>query len=246
MKVWITKYALTKGVYEANVEVSKTSDGVVIHRVTGCFPLFFHGEGKDWHRTEDSALARAEKMRSAKLTLLRKQLAAIEALTFGGEEMTDATAFTDYKAKKAQAGRGKAAEKAVQTYLERKQESLGIAFDWERVPDARAAGGRFKPVTGDYRAFYGGKSANIEVKEVDTTDRLPKKNFSRDQIARCYRRWRAGVVTVVLIHHTKSDQWVVAPISDFFEQDVPSWLTSGYPSFLSAEKALDFALQDLF
>jgi len=161
--------------------------------------------------------------------------------------MSDATAFTDYKAKKALADRGKSTEKAVQTYFERKLECLGVAFDWERVPDARAAGGRFKPVTGDFRAFYGGRSANLEVKEVKTSvDRLPKKNYSRDKIARCYRRSLTGVITAVLLHYTQADKWVVVPIKHFYDHDVPSWDTSSFPSFGSVQAALDFALTKLY
>lgn len=161
--------------------------------------------------------------------------------------MTDATAFTDHRAKKAVARRGKLSENAVKSYLETKRERLGVEFDYERVPDARAAGGRFTPVAGDFRAFYRGKSANIEVKEVDTVDRLPKKNFSRDQIARAYRRSLTGVVTVVLIHHTKGvGRWVVVPIDVFFNNDLPSWNTSAYPSFNSAAEALDFGLRELY
>lgn len=160
--------------------------------------------------------------------------------------MTDATAFTDHRAKKAVAKRGKLSENAVKSYLGTKCERLGVEFDYERVPDARAAGGRFTPVAGDFRAFYRGKSANIEVKEVDTIDRLPKKNFSRDQIARAYRRSLTGVVTVVLIHHTKVDRWVVVPIAVFFENDSPSWDTAQHPSFDSAAEALDFGLAALY
>jgi hypothetical protein len=160
--------------------------------------------------------------------------------------MTDATAFTDHRAKKAVAKRGKASENAVKSYLETKRDRLGVEFDYERVPDARAAGGRFTPVAGDFRAFYRGKSANVEVKEVYTVDRLPKKNFSRDQIARAYRRSLTGVVTVVLIHHTKVDRWVVMPIGYFFDNDLPSWNTSAYPSFDNATDALDFGLKALY
>jgi hypothetical protein len=158
----------------------------------------------------------------------------------------DATAFTDHRAKQSVARRGKGSENAVKSYLETKRSELGVEFDYERVPDARAAGGRFTPVAGDFRAFYRGKSANVEVKEVDTVDRLPKKNFSRDQIARAYRRMLTGVVTVVLIHHTKVDRWVVMPITVFFNNDLPSWNTAEWPSFSRATDALDYGLKTLY
>jgi hypothetical protein len=163
--------------------------------------------------------------------------------------MSDATAFTDHRDKKKVASRGKSSEKAVATYFEKKAQQLGVGFDWERVPDARAAGGRFKPVAGDFRAFWAGtrRSANLEVKEIETSPvRLPKKNFSRDKIARCYRRSLTGVVTVVLIHHVQTAQWVVMPIAHFFDNDIPSWDTTPWPHFDSAEKALDFALKELY
>jgi hypothetical protein len=164
-----------------------------------------------------------------------------------GRPMTDATAFTDHRDRKKLADRGKSSEKAIQTCFERMQEKLGVGFAWERVPDARAAGGRFKPVAGDFRAFWGGKSANLEVKEVkDSGHRLPKKNFSRDKIARCYRLSLTGVVTNVIIHHVSTGRWVVMPIWRFFENDLPSWSTTGFPSFDSAENALAFSLQALF
>jgi hypothetical protein len=161
--------------------------------------------------------------------------------------MTDATAFTDHRDRKKLADRGKSSEKAIQGCFERRQEKLGVGFAWERVPDARAAGGRFKPVAGDFRAFWDGKSANLEVKEVKDSDhRLPKKNFSRDKIARCYRLSLTGVVTNVIIHHVSTGRWVVMPIEVFFNNDVPSWDTREWGDFDSAEKALDFALWKLF
>jgi uncharacterized protein involved in outer membrane biogenesis len=83
MKVWITKYALTNGIEqydgaEVNVEINVN----MITIKTDRYPLHFHGEGKDWHRTEASARARAEVMRKAKIASLRKQIAKLEKLSF--------------------------------------------------------------------------------------------------------------------------------------------------------------------
>lgn len=161
--------------------------------------------------------------------------------------MSDATAFTDYKAKKARADRGKSAETAVKAYGKRMDERLGLAFHWEKIPDARAAGGRFTPVAGDFRFSYAGRYAITEVKEVKTSvDRLPKKNFSRDKIARCYRHHVAGALAVVVIHYTQADKWVVVPIKHFYDNDVPSWNTKEFPAFGSVQEALDVALAPLF
>jgi len=160
--------------------------------------------------------------------------------------MSDATAFTDHRDRKKLAARGKSAEDTVKKYCERMAERRGIAFHWERIPDARAAGGRFTPVAGDFRVAYAGRYAIIEVKETEEKIRLPKKNYSRDAIARCYKHHLAGAVTAVLVHHKISGHWVVMPIEHFYENEVPSWVTTDFPHFEAAEYALDSALKDLF
>lgn len=82
MKVWITKYALTRGVFEAEVE--ERESGMV--KLVGPRPIghgiCFHAENRDWHRTFESALKRCEVMRAAKLKSLEKQVAKIRALDF--------------------------------------------------------------------------------------------------------------------------------------------------------------------
>jgi hypothetical protein len=161
--------------------------------------------------------------------------------------VSDATAFTDHKAKKALAERGKSTEETVKTYGEREEKARGMKFHWEKIPDARTAGGRFKPVAGDFRFSYLGRYAIVEVKEVKTSvDRLPGGNFSRDKIARCYRHHLAGAITVVVIHYTRVDKWVVVPVKHFFDNVLPSWNTREFPSFSSAAEALDFGLRELF
>jgi rubrerythrin len=42
----------------------------------------FIGEGREWHRTWESAAKRAEKMRVAKIAALRAQIARLETMTF--------------------------------------------------------------------------------------------------------------------------------------------------------------------
>jgi hypothetical protein len=43
---------------------------------------YFHGEGRNWHRTPEGAKAKAEAMRKAKIASLKKQLAKLESLSF--------------------------------------------------------------------------------------------------------------------------------------------------------------------
>lgn len=78
MKVWISKYALTKGIYQVEGKTCEDSGspGMFVGRE------YFHGEGKQWHRTEREAVHRAEDMRAAKLVNLKKQIAKLERMEF--------------------------------------------------------------------------------------------------------------------------------------------------------------------
>jgi len=83
MKVWITTYALTEGILEREVEHRESNPSVVVIVNTGsCYGSAFFGEGKNWHRTRESAIAKAEAMRVAKIKSLKKKLAELEALKF--------------------------------------------------------------------------------------------------------------------------------------------------------------------
>ncbi len=73
MKVWITKYALTDGIFEAEVTESSAAPGCVYETGRG-YAQYFHGEGLQWHRTRESAVARAELMRTRKIASLKKQM----------------------------------------------------------------------------------------------------------------------------------------------------------------------------
>lgn len=80
IEVWVTKYALTAGIqHYAQARVCARINDQMIdcgrHRL-------FHGEGKDWHRSEAAALEHADKMRIAKLASLKRQMAKIERMTF--------------------------------------------------------------------------------------------------------------------------------------------------------------------
>ncbi len=77
MKVFITKYALTAGIEcrEATA-CTNNADLIVSDR------QYFHGEGREWHRTFEDAVKRAEEMRLAKIESLEKSLAKFRALRF--------------------------------------------------------------------------------------------------------------------------------------------------------------------
>lgn len=77
MKVWITKYALTKGILEKEVE--DCGDGMVKDSES-YLPSYYHGT--DWHKDKKSAVAKAEEMRIKKISSLEKQIKKLEKMNF--------------------------------------------------------------------------------------------------------------------------------------------------------------------
>jgi hypothetical protein len=83
MKAYITKYALTLGIMEVEAEQSPVAPNMVSWKIPSeWYENHAHGEGKDWHRTKESAVARAEKMRLAKISSLKKAIKKLESLKF--------------------------------------------------------------------------------------------------------------------------------------------------------------------
>ena len=75
MKVWITKYALTKGIMEREAVMSSVSTRT-IH--VGCD--YYHQPF--WHTSRSEALRHARELRTKKLASLHKTIKRIEAITF--------------------------------------------------------------------------------------------------------------------------------------------------------------------
>lgn len=79
---FITTYALSEGILEVK--------GVVCHNISSdmlwyrlpkaMFDSYAHG--KNWHRTKEAALARAEEMRQRKIASLKKQIEKLENMVF--------------------------------------------------------------------------------------------------------------------------------------------------------------------
>ena len=80
--VWITKYALNSGISEEQGEIARASPSMVVVRRKQGLDGYFHGEGREWHRTKEAALARAEEMRKAKIVNHEKAIAKLKKLTF--------------------------------------------------------------------------------------------------------------------------------------------------------------------
>lgn len=78
--IFATKYALTDGITEELAEIH--NNGMAVIPEKGCFGTYYHGEGKDWHRTIESAKARAEEMRNRKIASHQKAITKLESLKF--------------------------------------------------------------------------------------------------------------------------------------------------------------------
>jgi hypothetical protein len=79
MKAYITKYALTNGIFKTDGEINENYPSMF--SLPGTHHSFFN-EGKEWHRTLEGAVARAEEMRVKKIASLKKQIAKLEKMTF--------------------------------------------------------------------------------------------------------------------------------------------------------------------
>ena len=79
MKVWITKYALTSGIFEVDAETC-TSPSLIAVRTPGELTAYFHNN--DWHKSKEDAIARAEAMRTKKIASIRKSIAKLEEMSF--------------------------------------------------------------------------------------------------------------------------------------------------------------------
>jgi len=79
MKAYITKYALTKGIFEEEGEVKPNCPDLLIVRVKGK-PHFYRG--KEWHTSRTDAEERAEAMRARRVEKLKAQLEKLQGLKF--------------------------------------------------------------------------------------------------------------------------------------------------------------------
>lgn len=81
--IYVTRYALTEGVFSVMADVSPEYPGMASYRIDGGY--LQHAHGKDWHVMEETAIARAEEMRAKKIESMRKKLAELERKTFSVE-----------------------------------------------------------------------------------------------------------------------------------------------------------------
>jgi hypothetical protein len=80
VNAWISKYALTKGIFQVlNAEIFEEQ---ILTFHYGDVRNSIYGKGKTWHLTLEGAQARAEEMRIEKIKSLKKQIKKLEAMTF--------------------------------------------------------------------------------------------------------------------------------------------------------------------
>ena len=82
MKIWNTKYCLTDGITEHDVEICRNDSMVTIPKTEKSYAINLHGEGKDWHRSRETAINRAKEVKIKKLQSLDKQMKKISAIEF--------------------------------------------------------------------------------------------------------------------------------------------------------------------
>lgn len=80
MRVYITKYALSGGIFTASANRHADDDMISIRRPNTTCDEYFHGD--DWHETREAAVEKANAMRLRKIASLRMQIAKLEAMTF--------------------------------------------------------------------------------------------------------------------------------------------------------------------
>ena len=82
IKVWITRYALTEGIFSCLATLEHNASGrqfVSLKRSSSHYSECFFGN--DWHLSYEDAIMQAEKMRIAKIVSLQKQIKKLDALS---------------------------------------------------------------------------------------------------------------------------------------------------------------------
>lgn len=141
--------------------------------------------------------------------------------------------------KEAVGQRGKTAQDLTKAVLEKMNTSSDFAYD--RVSDARAAGGKLKKQLCDYLCWH--KAANnmcysvpLEVKSTEHDYRITKAHLT--QLQKLHMVAKAGADPHVLVLFKGLSKWRIAPIT-FFGFGVPSWDMSSLPLFDTAQEALE-------
>lgn len=78
---WVTKYALTSGIYKIRGRIcNDVSEDMIKQLEPVSVSTYFHG--KDWHRSKEEAVKHANEMVKKKVDSLKKQLKKYEEMKF--------------------------------------------------------------------------------------------------------------------------------------------------------------------
>lgn len=146
------------------------------------------------------------------------------------------------------ADRGKAAEKAVQEYLER-WEKAAAGREFNRLVDSKAAGRIIKAAAADFEWFCSNCCEDlhglIEVKETQHEYRLSRDKLP--QLPRLRKRANAGGTCFVLVNHSTLGKWRLAPVKYLTSTgDKGSWNLSDLLAFDTAKDAMVHAYPEVF
>lgn len=79
MKVYITKYCLTQGIFEDEVEICSDVSTSMCESITNRY-TYFHKPY--WQETKEEAIKHAEQMKERKIKALEKQIKKLKELKF--------------------------------------------------------------------------------------------------------------------------------------------------------------------
>lgn len=141
----------------------------------------------------------------------------MEALGFTGRSpmQKDNETLAEAKARAKKGARGKSAEKQVEDLLA-ELKAARADFDYDRLPDTRAAGRIMPARVSDFTVFRQGQAFSLEVKEIKSGCSLNiKSHFS--QYPKMIRRGMAGCPGVLLVHLVEKGAWDWIDVSDIPE-----------------------------
>ncbi len=81
MKVYLTKYALTRGI---QTEIGDPNEDGIIKVPGGRWPKYYGPQ--DWSSSKDEALKRATELKNKRIASLKKQISRLESMKFEIEE----------------------------------------------------------------------------------------------------------------------------------------------------------------
>jgi hypothetical protein len=130
--------------------------------------------------------------------------------------------------------RGKSAEKEVDSLF--KMWNISSKFAYQRMPDARAAGGRLAAQVADFIVSTAPEGPHwLEVKETASM-RLARDKVK--QLPSLKKFHLAGMPYLVLVYQTKLDRWLLCPPEFFTDSAAPSWSLKDVTQHLTPESAL--------